>query len=97
MKTGAIQGIGKETDMDQQKRRLKEACEEFEAVLTTYLLKAMRQTVDKTSLNGQDTAQDLYEGMLDESLAKELSHQSGLGLGEMLYRQLVSHYESKHS
>jgi len=84
---------GSETSLKQ--KELKKACEEFESIITGYLLKSMRETVSKAD-NGEDgQARDLYESMLDEALAKELSHRPGLGLAKTLYKQLAPLLEGK--
>jgi peptidoglycan hydrolase FlgJ len=73
-----------------EKAKLKNACEDFEAVLTNILFKTMRETIPKGDAESHDSAMELYESMLDETVAQELSHGPGLGLGKMLYQQLVS-------
>ncbi len=72
---------------EMQKKKLKEACEEFEAVLTGYLLKSMRESVMRAE--EPDSAREMYEGLMDETLAKEVSRSNGTGLGKLLYDQLV--------
>ncbi len=73
-----------------EKSKLKGACEDFEAVLTNILFKSMRETIAKAGIEAHDNAMELYESMLDETVAKELSHGPGLGLGKLLYQQLAS-------
>jgi len=70
-----------------KKKRLRETCEEFESILMQYLLKSMRQTVMKAEEPEQ--ARAIYEAMLDESLAREISKNQSTGLAAILYRQLL--------
>jgi Rod binding domain-containing protein len=72
---------------DPQKRKLKEACQEFESLLTGYLFKSMRQSVVRAE--EPDQANQIYEGMMDETLAKELSRSGSGGLADILYRELL--------
>lgn len=81
-------GMGPQTDFQQQ--RLKKACEDFEAIMVTYLFKSMRETAIKADSEDFGGGRDLYEGMMDETLAAQLSHQGELGLAKLLYQQLAS-------
>jgi len=77
-----------------ERRRLREACEEFEGILTSYVFKTMRQSIVKSE--EADQARDFYEAMLDDSVARELSQQENHGLAEMLYQQLLPIIEAKN-
>jgi Rod binding domain-containing protein len=77
-----------QTDVERQKRRLKDACQDFEAVMTNYLFKAMQSNVVRAE--EPDQATEIFEGMMGETLAKESSRHDNLGMGDILYRQLVS-------
>jgi flagellar protein FlgJ len=76
-------------------KKLKASCEEFEAILTNVLFKSMRETISKAGPEEGDHARELYESMLDDAVAKDLSHGPGLGLGRLLYQQLASQMKSK--
>src|ERR1051325_6767514 len=69
--------------------KLREAAQDMESLFVTQMLQAMRQTVPESGLLGSGSGQKLFRDMLDQELAKEISHGSGLGIGEMLYRQLA--------
>ena len=72
---------------DIQRRKLKEACQEFESILTGYLFKSMRQSVVKAE--EPDQASQIYESMMDDTLARELSRSGSGGMADMLYRELL--------
>ena len=95
MKTLPVSGPSIEPDTDLKKQKLKRACEDFEAIMVTYLFKSMHETVMKTETEEFGSGKDLYEGMMDETLASQLSHHQGLGLGKLLYQQLVHGLETK--
>jgi peptidoglycan hydrolase FlgJ len=95
MRTKPLQGMSQEHHAVQEQAKLKKACEDFEAVLTNYLFKSMRQTVAKAEPEGRDQSLELFEGMMDEAVANQLSHQSGLGLGKLLYQQLAAQGKPK--
>ncbi len=75
------------TKTEAQKKRLHTACQEFESIMTNYLLKSMRESVMKAEDPGQ--GREMYESMFDETLARETSKSGGQGLSELLYQQLV--------
>jgi flagellar protein FlgJ len=71
---------------------LKEAARQFESLFTQMLLKSMREAsrgFGEDSLFGSDQA-DLYQDMFDDQIAMQLSKGRGLGLADMLVRQLQS-------
>jgi flagellar protein FlgJ len=67
---------------------LREAARQFESLFTTMMLKSMRDASPKDSLFGSDQ-QDFYQDMFDQQLAVQLSKGKGLGLSDMLVRQLM--------
>jgi peptidoglycan hydrolase FlgJ len=69
---------------------LKEAARQFESLFTQMLLKSMREankSFGEDSLFGSDQA-DMYQDMFDDQIAMQLSKGRGLGLADMLVRQL---------
>ena len=79
---------GEETSrVEAQKKKLHTACQEFESIMTNYLLKSMRESVMKAEDPGQGL--EMYESMFDETLARETSKSGGQGLSDLLYQQLV--------
>jgi flagellar protein FlgJ len=70
---------------------LKEAAKQFESLFTQMLLKSMREankSFGGDSLFGSDQA-DFYQDMFDNQMALHLSKGKGLGLADMLIRQLA--------
>lgn len=69
---------------------LKEAARQFESLFTQMLLKSMREankSFGEDSLFGSDQA-DMYQDMFDDQMALQMSKGRGLGLADMLVRQL---------
>ena len=52
------------------------------------MFKQMRNTVQKSDLIDGGSAEEMYEDMLFDKYAEEVSKGKGTGLGDMLYRQL---------
>jgi len=78
------QRLGGQPDAD---KKLREACEGFESIFIGKLWQQMRQTVPKEGyLHSKE--EDMYLSMFDTELAKKMADAGGIGLGDMLYRQL---------
>lgn len=69
---------------------LRQAAQQFEAVFMNMLLKSMRDTLSQDGPFDSDTTR-MYTGMLDQQMAQKLSEGRGLGLADVLVRQLSAH------
>jgi len=67
---------------------LEEVAGQFEALFIQTLLKNMRDASLGDGLLGKDQAHEMYEGMLDQQLSMEMASGKGIGIAEMLVRQL---------
>ncbi len=72
---------------DGDKKKLKEACNEFESVMLQILYKQMKATVLEGGLIEKSSARTMFEDMLDETLM-ERGGQRGMGISDMMYKQL---------
>jgi len=66
---------------------LREVARQFESIFTKMMLEGMRKASFGDPLFGSDQA-DMYQDMMDDQLAVEMSQGKGLGLADMLIRQL---------
>ena len=72
------------------KVKLREAANEFEAIFIQQMLKTMRKTSLESDFIKKSEGEKIFRSMLDEQYAI-LSAKSGrLGLGEMIFQQLKS-------
>jgi len=71
-----------------QNQQLKEVSQEFEAVLLSFLFKAMRQTVPKSDFMGKGRDRTWYDGLLDVELARSLAQGGGVGLSTLVLGDL---------
>ncbi len=69
-----------------QEKRLMNSCQQFTAILVSYMMKTMR----KGSSFGEEHgfANGIYQDMLYQQVAKVIAGSGALGLGKMLYTQL---------
>ena len=81
-------GGGKSKDED---AKLRKVCQDLEAVFLNMMLTQMRASVPKSTLMGEknNNAEDIYQSMLDSEMTKDMAKAGGIGLGEMVYRQLT--------
>ena len=79
----------KKSNNEQDKKKLWNACQDMEAVFLNLMLSRMRATVPKNTLMGEDSNEhDIVQSMLDSEMAKNLAKAGGIGLANMLYKQL---------
>lgn len=83
---GETQPVAANVSLDKEKERLKQACMDFESLLTAQLVQSMRLSVLRDE--EPDHAMGIYESMLDEGLAHVWSRQESLGMAQWLYRSL---------
>ncbi len=65
----------------------RETATQFEAMFIHEMLKSMRQTIDKSDLNGSD-AEDTFTEMYDRELSQQLAKRNTLGVADMLVKHL---------
>lgn len=74
----------------EKEKQLRKACADFEAIFTYQLFQSMRHTIPDSGLLNKFPGKDTYDMMVDQKVAEELSKKSnGLGLKEMLYKQMA--------
>lgn len=74
--------------------KLREACKGFESVFISQLFKEMRATVPKDGiLHGH--YEDQYYSMFDKAMCDQLADDGGIGLADMMYRQLKGQVTGK--
>lgn len=83
-KLGAPVNAGRVADGDEARK----ASREFESFLLYYLIKTMRETVQESDLFGNRRSEQVYRTMLDEQIANRLAERGGLGIGDVIYRQI---------
>ena len=66
---------------------IRTVAEQFESMFTRMMLKSMRDASGRDPMFGSDQEQ-MYQGMADDQLSVQLSKGKGLGLADMLVRQL---------
>src|SRR3954469_23649711 len=68
-------------------KAIRTVAEQFEALFTRMMLKSMRDAVGPDPMFGSNQEQ-MYQSMADDQLSVQLAKGKGLGLADMLVRQL---------
>ena len=68
--------------------KLKEACKGFEAMFLQMMYKEMKKTVPDNELFGDSNSQKILEDMLDTQMIDNMAEAGGVGLADLLYKQL---------
>ena len=76
------------TAADKESKKLREACEGFEAMFLSMMYKQMRATVPKDGLFGHSNAIDIFEDLRDTELMNAAAKSGGIGLADMMFKQL---------
>ena len=72
----------------QDPARMKELAQEFEAIFIQQMYKEMRNTIPDDGLIPRTNAEDTYIQMQDLEIARATARQGGIGLAEMMMKQL---------
>lgn len=78
---------------EKDRKKLKEACQELEAMFVSMVFERMRATVRKEGFIKESFGEKMFQSMLDKELAKKASSGEGLGISKMLYDQLVKNLD----
>jgi Rod binding domain-containing protein len=75
--------------------KLMAACQSFEAVFLSQLMRIMRQGESEDTLFGGGMAEGIYREFLDDQLASEMATSGSTGVASLLYEQLERHAEAE--
>ncbi len=77
-------------------KELMDACKTFEGYFLQMMYKSMRNTIDTSnSFMPQSNAEKIFQDMLDEETCKNASSSgNGIGLAQMLYKQLSRQHKT---
>lgn len=76
-------------------KKLKDACRGFESMFMQMMWKEMRGTVPENSLFGESQGEKIFKDMLDTEMVDRMSEAGGVGLADMMYKQLTAQYQAK--
>lgn len=68
--------------------QLRRSCQEFEAIMVQAMLKSMRASVPDGGLLPKGNDQQIFQDLMDQKIAIEMSRKEGMGIADALFRQL---------
>lgn len=83
------QQLRKAQEQKRYEAKVREACRGFETMFLSMMYRQMRATVPDNTLFGKSNSQKIWQSMLDDSLMEEVSKAGGVGLADMIYKQLT--------
>ena len=73
-----------------EKSKIMEACESFESYFLLMMFRAMRQTgFDDKGFIPKSHAEKVFTDMMDEQTANSAAKSGGVGLAQMMYKQMT--------
>ncbi len=81
--------IKEEIKKDPYRKKLFDASVEFESMFVKLMLNQMRKTVEKQNMIHGGYAEDIFEDMLYDEYAKEISKNESLGIAEQIYSSMA--------
>ena len=78
-----------------EETKLREAANDFEAIFVQQMLKTMRKTSLESNFIQKSEGEKYFRSMLDEHYAQLTAKSGSLGLGEIIYKQLISNKNNK--
>lgn len=79
------------------KEELQRVCRDFESIFIQQMIKVMRKTIVKSGFFGKTIGKDLFESFFDTELSKLISNRDGLGLGKMLYENIIKKIGNRYN
>lgn len=83
----SIEALSKSDDPEVKRAKLKNACEGFEAIFLQKMWEQMRATLPKDGLM-HSKEEEMWQSMYDQELGKSMASAGGIGLADMMMRQM---------
>lgn len=74
---------------------LKKAAKDLESVFLNDMFKEMEKTIDRSS-SGSVIGSEMYRSMFYENIAKEISKGKGIGIADMIYKQMTAQMKNQY-
>lgn len=77
---------------EEQDQKLKEVSQLYEKQFLREMVKAMRSTVSESSLIQVSQGEKIFREQLDQQYVEQWGDKGGIGLGDMIYKQLIEKF-----
>jgi Rod binding domain-containing protein len=84
-----IEGLRRNSNFGSTKseEKMEKVARDFESVFINKLFESMRKAIPKSDLLNSSSL-EMFQQMMDQEMAKEMSKRKGMGMGEMVYNDL---------
>ena len=82
---------------NQDKAKLRKACVDFESYFIHQMFKEMRKSIPSDGIIPKGHAEKIFEDMLDEEVAKSIAEGRGVGLADMMYKQMQANFSEEQA
>ena len=87
-RSGVTPAGGSQTPETAEHRKLRKAAEDFETILISELWEKFQSGISSLSGESQPAGSDTLNSLATQSLSSALAHRGGLGIAQMIVRQL---------
>jgi peptidoglycan hydrolase FlgJ len=70
----------------QDETKLKDACQQFESLFLSQILKEMKKSIPKS--DGESKDKEMYDDMMYDEISKSMASSGGIGMANILYQQM---------
>jgi flagellar protein FlgJ len=81
-------GDRKISDSLKNKKELRQACRDFEALFIHKMLQTMRKSIPDNGMLDGGLAEDIYTDMLDQQIAQAAADRESLGIATVIYEEM---------
>lgn len=74
---------------------LKKVSKDLESVFVDMMFKEMRKTINTSGLTEDAPGKDIFESMFDQKVSESLSKGNGIGLADMIYKQVMQEMKNR--
>lgn len=74
---------------------LKKVSKDLESVFVDMVFQEMRKTVNSSGLTENAPGKDIYQSMFDQDIADSLSKGKGIGIADMIYKQVTQEMKNR--
>lgn len=75
-------------EQGREERRLRQACQDLEGVFMRYVVREMKLISRQQGVSPGTAGAEQYGTLIEETMAKALTEAGGVGIADLLYRQL---------
>jgi len=81
---------------ENDKKKLKKSCQQFEAIFMNIVFKEMKATVPKSDLIENSQGKEMFQSMLDDEMMNKVTEKNGIGIANDLYKFMSKQIDKQY-